>query len=232
MAYTILDLVTHLRRNILHDTGGQGVDWAAISDSDYDTIQLRWSNEELVSNINEAIRKASRSINPIKDIVKLNLRPTKNLYTLDPSIKKVISVRRSDGRSIEEKSLDDYFEIDDFDTAEGDVEAYICDDTSSFRIYKTPSTADYLNLKVYRLPKNDYTWSDQNEELEVPDDYCFPLLNYAVHLAYLKDEANTFDPQKASGFLTLFLQDFPNTSVYSSLRKQRTSNRPVKYGGL
>ena len=47
---TLLDLVTYLRRNILHDTGGTGTDWSAWSEDDYDSIQLRWTNEELTAH--------------------------------------------------------------------------------------------------------------------------------------------------------------------------------------
>ena len=49
----LLDLVTHLRKSVLYDTGGTGVDWSVINESDYDSIQLRWTNEELVNYINE-----------------------------------------------------------------------------------------------------------------------------------------------------------------------------------
>jgi hypothetical protein len=232
VALTILDLVTHLRRNVLHDIGGTGVDWAALQDSDYDSIQLRWSNEELVSNINEAIRVAGRRVNPIKDIVKLNVRSGKNLYSLDSNIIKVISARRSDGLSLTEKSLDDYFDNDSFDTVEGDIESFITDDTQSLRVYKTPSEDDYLMLKVYRLPKHDYTWANQYDSIEFKEEYQIPLLNYALYLCYMKDEANTYDPNRAASFLTAFNREFPETSVYSNIRKGRTSNRPVRYGGL
>lgn len=232
MSLTILDLVTHLRRNVLHDLGGTGVDWTALQDSDYDSIQLRWSNEELVSNINEAIRVASRSVNPIKDIVKLPIRAHKNLYTLASNITKVISVRRSDGVSIKERMLDDYFRDSVFDTVEGNIEAFITDDTKSFRVYKTPSEDSFLMLKVYRLPRHDYTWADQYETIEFRDDHQIPLLSYALYLCYMKDEANTYDPNRANTFLAAFNKDFPSVSVYSSIRKSRTSNRPVKYGGL
>lgn len=232
MALTILDLVTHLRRNVLHDTGGTGVDWTTLEDDNYDSIQLRWSNEEIVSNINEAIRVAGRRVNPIKDVIKLNLRAHKNLYSLDSKVIKVISARRSDGTSLNEKSLDDYFSEDVFDTVEGDVETFITDDTNSFRVYKTPSADDYLLLKVYRLPRNDYTFADIDETIEFKEEYQIPLLNYAAYMCYMKDEANTYDPNRAAAFLMAFTKEFPETSVYSNIRKGRTSNRPVKYGGL
>ena len=45
-----LQLVTFLRENILDDTGGEGVDWTTYDKDSFDSIQLRWGNEELVAN--------------------------------------------------------------------------------------------------------------------------------------------------------------------------------------
>ena len=69
-------------------------------------------------------------------------------------------------------------------------------------------------------------------EIDTPDikeEHQLAMLNYAAFLAYNKDEANTFDPQRAEYYRQLFVQEFSNTSAYSEIRQTRTRNRTVRY---
>ena len=55
------------------------------------------------------------------------------------------------------------------------------------------------------------------------------MLDYAVHMAYLKDEANTFDPNRAEYYRQKFATNFTDTSVYGELRRKRSKGRTVRY---
>lgn len=229
---TLLELVTYLRQNILHDTGGTGVAWQNYNEDDYDSVQLRWKNEELVSNINEAIRQVYRRINPIIDTYSLPVTAQTNGYLLKPYIMKVLEVRRADGKLLTEKSIFDY-QFSQFNTDTGDLEAFITDDkTNIIRVYPIPIANETLSLHVYRLPKESLSWDDYDVSPELREEFQIPMLYGAAGMCYLKDEANTFDPRRSSDMFALFDRDFPFTSAYSNTRKAKTANRPVRYGGL
>ena len=226
---TLLELVTFLRRNVLDDTGGQDVDWASYSESEPGAFQLRWGNEELTDNINEAIRQVYKRINPVQDIYTLNILSGIKDYSLHSYVRKVLSGRRADGKVLQEKSILDYLS-DDFESTTGDLEAYIPDqETNKLRIYPEPTANETVTLHIYRYPKTELTWDDPDLSPELREEYQIPMLNYAAFLCYMKDEANTYDPQRASTFSALFDREFPFTSAYSSARKARTVNRPVKF---
>jgi hypothetical protein len=231
----LLELVTYLRTNILEDNGGQGVDWTGWDENTYDTIQLRWSNETLVAYINEAITQVYRRTNPVKDIWFLPLTALINDYTIPPYVQTIELVRRlSDGRSLNKKELEEIWEYRDLETRVAEPVYYIVDtQTNNLRVYPIPVVDDTLELIIYRLAKIKLTWADNQETVpELREDYHIPLLNYAASLAYKKDEANTLDPNRSAMFAAEFDREFPFVSAYSNIRKSRTSNRPVRYGGL
>lgn len=229
----LLDLVTYLRHNILDDTGGQGVDWTNYSDTAFDSIQLRWTNEELVDNINEAIRRVYVRTSPIKDLITVTTVVGTYEYTLPSYVKEIIAMKRSTGEDIIEKSLDDVWALQSLKTKQGDPKFFISDSSNnSLRLYPIPIAIDTLDILIYRLPKLELTWDNPNYIPELRQEYLIPMLYGAANLCYLKDETNTLDPQRAATFSLMFDREFPFTSVYSSIRKGRTSNRPVKYGGL
>lgn len=229
----LLELVTHLRTNILDDTGGQGVDWTGWNDTDFDSVQLRWSNEELVANINEAIKLVYRRINPVKDLITLDVIPGSTTYTLPEYVIKIIGVKREDGKDLIEKSIEDIWELKDMNTKTGDLSKYIPDDiNNTLRVFPSPLENETLSLMIYRGPLVKLVWGVNNVIPELREDFHLPLLFYAAHLSYLKDEANTYDPSRAKDFLAMFDREFPFTSAYSNVRKRRTTNRPIRYGGL
>jgi hypothetical protein len=225
-----LGLVTFLRTNILDDTGGTGVDWTTITKNDDSSFQLRWTNEELVDNINEAILQVYRRSNPIKDIITLNVLSGVELYTLPSHVTKIALVKRSDGKAIVEKEVDDIWMLP---YKIGDLIYYSSDyTTGSFRLYPTPKVDEVISLLVYRDPMIKLSWSSPVVSPELRESYHVPMLNYAAYLSYMKDEANTSDPTRAASFSNIFDKEFPPTSVYSQIRKSRTSNRPIKYIGI
>lgn len=230
---TLLELVKHLRVNILDDTGGQGVDWTGYSDDTFDSIQLRWKNEELVSNINEAITQVYRRTNPIKDVITLPIIVDKYTYTLPSYIQSIEHVKRATGEQLRVRELSELWHLQDLYTRKGPPIYYIPDVTQdTLQLYPTPLTAETLQMIIYRYAKLKLDWSDNDLSPELKEEYNIPMLFYAAHLCYLKDEANTLDPQRSAMFGGMFDREFPFTSVYSSISKRKKSNRSMRYGGL
>lgn len=226
----LLGLVTFLRTNILDDTGGIGVDWPLITRIDDSAFQLRWTNEELVDNINEAILQVYRRTNPIKDIMSLPVITGTPVYTLPSYVTKVLLAKRADDLPISERSLDELWNMS---TKTGALLHYSSDyTTSTIRFYPVPNKDETVSLLIYRNPISLLSWASNTLSPELRDAYQVPMLNYAAYLCYMKDEANTLDSTRAASFLGLFDKEFPPTSVYSQIRKSRTSNRPIKFKGI
>lgn len=232
---TLLELVTYLRENILDDKGGQGVDWTGWSEDTYDTMQLRWSNEALVAYINEAILQVYRRTNPVKDIWLLPIYEGVNDYKIPSYIQEVKLARRlSDGRPLDKKELEEIWSYKALESKVSDPTHYFMDtQTNNLRVFPIPFKDDTIEFIIYRLAKTTLTWADdQDTTPELRVDYHVPMLNYAASLCYKKDEANTLDPNRAAMFAADFDKEFPFQSAYSNIRKSRTSNRAIRYGGI
>lgn len=230
---TLLNLVKYLRESILYDTGGEGVDWTGFSENDFDDIQLRWTNEELVANINEAINMVYRRVGPISDIITINVEAGTSSYTTPSYVLEHLNVKRADGKELKKKSIQDLWGLQEFDTKTGELEVWIPDDAlNKVRFYPNPISDEDVKVLVYRLPITTLSWDNYDASPELRAEYQLPMLNGAAALCYMKDESNTLDPKRASDFTALFDRDFPFTSVYSNIRKKRTANRPIRYGGL
>lgn len=231
----LLELIEYLRVSILDDTGGLGIDWSGISKEDNEATLLRWSNEELTQNINEAIRQVYRRILPVKDIlITIPVIAGTHTYSLDPIIIQLLGIRSPlTELPLVQLDIEDIWDVPQWESVQGDPTHYIPNyDTGTIRLYPEPTQGDTLSLMYYRLPITELSWSANTLGPELRNEFQIPMLNYALFLAYMKDEANTNDPAKAQNFLALFNQEFPQTSAYSDNRKRKTTNRKIRYGGL
>ena len=98
-------------------------------------------------------------------------------------------------------------------TAEGIPQFYL-EERGRLTLVPKPSSAfnnntgkDTLNLEVYRLPLKDLSVSENNE-LEIPEEYQFSLVDYICYLAYSKQGSETEDKQKSAGHLARFTEKF------------------------
>ena len=233
----LITAVTFLRKNILDDVGGLDADWASFSSDDTDTLQLRWTNEEIVSNINEAMNQVYRRILPVKDssnTFDISAVPGTSDYTLDPRILRIKGVRdTTTNKSLKQLDLEDVWENDHLFTEQKTPECYIVNyDSGSITFYKTPSENVVYSLLVYRLPLETLSWDDNYCDIELREEFIVPMLWYAAALCYEKDEANILDPERVAYFTGKFNREFTTTSAYSDTRKRRTARRSTRYGGL
>lgn len=88
-------------------------------------------------------------------------------------------------------------------------------DTDRAKLYRhngttwvaTPTaTLRTVYLEVYRLPYE--TQIDESYEFEIPEEYHHDLIYWALHEAYKKQDADTFDQEKADYYLARFDQTF------------------------
>jgi len=234
---TLLEIIKYLRTSILDDTGGSGVIWEDITDEDAASAQLRWSNEELTSFINEAFRKAHRSSYLLKEYgnndFDISVVVGTSTYSIDRRIIKLLGIRSSgEDTSLDPLEIEDIFHIAGWNTKTGTPTHYIIDyNTNKVTLYPQPEVTDTLNLMYYREELKQLDWTKNSASPEIDDRFIISALNYAAYLAYLKDEANALDPDKSDKHLILFQSDFSNNSTYTETRRQRSSHRGVRYGG-
>jgi len=237
----LLEMVKHLRVSLLDDTGGTGVIWEDIEDSQDEVELLRWSNEELTNFINEAIRKACRSSYLLKDsqsAFNITLIDLTSDYILDSRIIRVKSARLvTTGKRLTQISYEDIWDETTIAMREGKPSHYYVDSiTGLVSVYPIPTIASGLEdiqFITYREELSQLSWEDDNEATpEINPRFHMSILNYAAYLAYLKDEANSLDPARAQQFLSLFYQDFDDTSVHAEVRRVRNKRGTVAYGGI
>jgi hypothetical protein len=228
-----LQLVTFLRENILDDTGGEGVDWTTHDKDSFDSIQLRWGNEELIANINEAVRVVYRRTHPIKDLGTLDIVAGTEEYDIPSYVLEVNNMKLSTGKSLEKTDVDALWDLQSFFTDQEEPRYFIVDmGQNSIRLYPNPIADDTLSYFYTRLPKVELDWTEPDREPELRNEFHIPMLFYAAFLCYSKDEANTLDPRRAATMSAQFDLEFPFLSAYSTIRKSKTANRPVGYGGI
>jgi hypothetical protein len=226
------DLVKYLRFEILDDfvTG-----WEAMIETD-NTSELLWSNESLSRYINEAEIQAVRRCLPIKDFTTytIDVVAAKHTYDVDPKIIRVLDIDSDDtGLPLTKTEYEELRNVQNWRTVTGTVTDYLIDyEAKKIRLYKIPTETDTLNLTVYRLPLKTLDWEHQDRIPEIREEYHIPMLHYAAFLAYSKQDADVFDPQKAAYHLQQFNSEFSDTSAYSETRKRREGKRTITYGGI
>ena len=234
---TLENLIKYLRESILDDTGGTGVIWQDLTEDDDESDQLRWSNEELTTFINEAFLQAHRRALLIKDAsgdYDITVSAGIPTYALDSRVIRIKGAKlESTGKQLNRIDIEDLWDLEDLDLYESTPTNYVVDySTGNMTLYPSPLVDDTVQLLVYRSETTPLSWDTPDGEPDIEERYQIPALNYAAHLAYLKDEANALDPRRSQLFYAMFTAEFSDTSAYIEKRRNRTANRGVRYRDL
>lgn len=147
--------------------------------------------------------------------------------------------RASDGQEVEILNFedlqrpsmnDDYgsFKRTSLDSTTGEIRAIVTGiETNRVRFVYIPETAETINLIVYRLPKEDITGS--GIDLEIDEQHHEHLLLWMKHRGYNKQDAETFDKQKAAEFEFRFHEYCRHAREEREKREHKY--RTVAYGG-
>ena len=94
------------------------------------------------------------------------------------------------------------------------------------RLAPVPVDNDTINLSVVRLPLEDITGT--NVDLEVTNtEYQYVMLEYMMHLAYGKHDADTYDPQKEADKLDVY--EFKVNKIKKERQRLYQPMRPVQF---
>lgn len=205
-----------------------------------------WDDDEIFSYLVDAQDMLVRSFGGISDsttpaITNLAVVPGVAFAKFSPYILRIRSGRlvgaRRDVPIISESDAAnrvtvDYGELlsttlNDDDT--GPVrQAIIGLDDKKLRWVKVPEAADTFKMHVYRLPYPRLQKED--DPLEVDEQHHIHLLKWMKHLAYSKEDAETYDVEMADKNKDAF--DLYCEKVRQETERQRYKPRIVHYGGL
>ena len=218
---TLTQLVTHLREAILHDTGGTGYDWTA------NDITCRHSNNNLVDFINiaqdEVAKRTMCFLNSASEVVQAGF------YIDLPSdfleIKSVLLTKPATEESHLLESVSS--EVYEVSVLKNDKCYAYTAEKNTTRLYFTGITsgdeADYtVVLSYYALP-TAFTWAtDQAVDSTLPREWQIQSLDYAAYRAFLKDDPDVLDVNRAEEFEARFTRTFgTHDNKYSIVRRNR-----------
>lgn len=194
-----------------------------------------WADTEVYGYIDDAQNMFCRLTDGIadatsSDVVDIDVPIATDWVDLNPAILKIRgATRTSDGRPLE---VVNYEDMDArglrFDGRTGPIEFLIVgEEEDKARVYPIASVADAIKLLTFRRP---LITIDSDMPLEIGSQHHRHLLLWVKHLAYLKQDAETFNRSKSNEFEARF-QSYCD-QVKEEQRKKRHKVRVVAYGGL
>lgn len=196
-----------------------------------------WSSELIVRYLNEAVQEACERAYLIEDrltpaVCSITVEPDVSTYQLHAS---VFEIKRATlrGRPLDETSVEELDEdCPGWENWKGLPRAFIFEQangarTASIRLVRVPTQADTLALTVYRGALKPLSAELDIGKPEIPERFHERLMDWVLHRAYLKQDADTFDPSKAAESLGLFVQAFGERPDANVQRKQRDRRPPL-----
>lgn len=192
-----------------------------------------WSDAEIVSYLNEAVQEACERAKLIEDrSMSLALVPGQDTYDLHPS---VFEIKRLTfrGRPLDETSVEKLdCDAPGWELRSGEPRCFIFEQASGaqpprVRLVPTPVADEPAGLTVYRGALKQLNADIDHEKPEIPERFHERLLDWVMHRAHLKQDADTFDPNKAATSMALFVQAFGERPDANVQRKQRDRRPPI-----
>lgn len=204
-----------------------------------------WSDGEVAYYANDAQRMFCRLTNGISDssslVCELDVTVGQVEFDLHPSIMRIRRAARvSDGRPLQIMNIDDVDKMGyRLNKRSGPVHGMIIGmDEQIGRWDAVPSIKDTVMLTVFRLPLNtikpfDPTIPEADQkkvQLEIPEQHHWHLLMWMKHLAYGRQDSDTYDARKAD----INERAFRAYCLQAKIEQDNTRRvaRSIAYGGL
>ena len=204
-----------------------------------------WSEEEVWRYMSDAhlqfVRKTGGIPDFLSEATEVAVVAGEATAELHPSILRILSAtRRSDNQPVEIININDIGKMRSSDY--GQVKSIIMDTLTGkvrymvtgmqhgvVRWVQVPEFDDTVDLVINRLPLNRIT-GDKQEIFEVAEEHHIRLLDWMKHLAYKKQDADTFN-QKASDLGEIGFEKYCS-QVKAEIERYKHKTRVVSYGGL
>ena len=196
-----------------------------------------WSSELIVRYLNEAVQEACERAKLIEDrataaVCSISAQVGESTYSLHPS---VFEIRRLtfNGRRLDETSVEELdHDCPGWESRSGQPRVFIFEQPSGLqpakvRLVPTPTVAGPIALTVVRGALKPLSADIDQAKPEIHERFHDRLMDWVLHRAYLKQDADTFDPNKAAVSLGLFVQSFGARPDANVQRKQRDRRPPL-----
>lgn len=196
-----------------------------------------WSSENIVRYLNEAVQEACERAKLIEDrtnsaVCSITTQANESTYSLHPSVFEIRRLTFS-GRLLDETSVE---ELDQdcpgWESRNGQPRAFVFEQASGVqpakvRLVPTPTAAGSIALTVFRGALKSLSADIDQAKPELPERFHERLMDWVLHRAYLKQDADTFDRNKAAESYALFVQAFGERPDANVQRKRRDKRPPV-----
>ena len=192
-----------------------------------------WSEDRIVSYLNEAVQEACERAKLIEDSsMSIALVPGQATYSLHPSVFKIKRLSLL-GRPLNETCVEELdCDAPGWELRTGLPRWFIFEQASGaqpprVRLAPTPAMVEVAGLTVYRGALKELSADIPTARPEIPSRFHERLMDWVMHRAYLQQDAEVFDPSKAATSLALFAQAFGERPDANVQRKQRDKRPPV-----
>lgn len=200
-------------------------------------VPYLWSDTEVFGYVDDAQVMHCRKTDGISDattvaVTQIAVVPNTDWVDLHPKIKRIRSATRSDtGRDIDIIHRDDMpLRRWYFDGVTSSIKALVIGmESNKARVFPKSNETVTVNLTVFRLPLVRIT-DDGDQEFEIDEEHHRHLLHWMKHLAYLKQDAETFDRTRAEEFEQKALAYW--AQVKEETRRKAFKVGVVAYGGI
>lgn len=213
---TLEQLITYLRVNILHDTGGSGVDWLT------NDITCRHTNEELTYYAGDALIEVAKRVGHLSTIHPILLSGVME-YTFDTTSINTLDVIEVSLYKGPDKQVLHRLEEAEYIVCPGTSGAvYTLSNAGVLQVKGLTSTEDYTLLVEVNAYPTRLNWdTDRASTLDVPEQYITSVQYYMAHLAFQKDDPDVLSLDRAEEFMGRFQRLIGvSDDMYSKHRRQ------------
>lgn len=206
-----------------------------------------WTDDEVWRYANDAYRMFVRLTGGIadftSDLTQLALSAGTDIYDLNKAILRITQATLlSTGQDVAVKNYTDlqkmYMGVTDYgqyrtlnmNNTPGEVRVMVIGmQKNKTKVIQIPTVDDTIAMMVYRLPTVAIV--DETHTLDdVEEDHHLPLLHWMKHLAYLKQDAETFDKTRSEEAGAKFRNYC--VEAKAELERYKHKTRVVQYGGI
>ncbi len=212
------------------------------SDMDDQEAPYLWSDDEVNEYFDEAQEVLAEEADLLRDSITLAFTADEPRVVLPPYVTRVRQVNIDGGKRLrlynyeeweanrEEKDYGVWVQTDDWETDTAETPDNVITDevVNKLRLHPIPTTDGTLRLRVFRGPRS--SMADGADPELVNRQQQSALLNYARHLAYLKHDSETYNPQLAEEQLAIYESKRSDLVSRAQRRSRRAST--VAYGGI
>ncbi len=194
------------------------------ADEVIDKPDLLWSLAEWTEYANDAENEACIRANLILDRTSglsiINVLSGTATYSIDEKILLIKRAKLSSGTEplvkTSRRVLDATYP--NWETDTGTVRSWLPDGTNKITLYKSPTANATLNLMISRLPSAAMLLANKlTVTPEIDTQYHLGLVDWMLHRAYSKQDAETLDKGKAKEHLARFTKRFGDRPSASTL---------------